>query len=84
MITAPKDITFRFKPPTELPTTKGYKLAIFEIFMGNDRMLEYGQTEWDGEIFGLPDEPAAGYTVSLFAWADTVDPEYEAPKIIRL
>lgn len=84
MIYKAKDICFRFMPPSVLPVTKGMKLAIFEIFT-NDKepILEYGFTEWDGE-FGLPDPPMEGYTIALYAWAETVDPKYERPRIVSL
>ncbi len=80
-----KDITFRFFPVTTLPTIIGMKLAIFEIFT-NDKepILEYGFTEWDGEVFGIPDPPMEGYTISLHAWAETVDPNYTPAKLISL
>jgi hypothetical protein len=85
MIEQAKEIKFRFLPPTTLPTVIGMKLAIFEIFT-NDKepILEYGFTEWDGTEFGIADPPMEGYTISLYAWAETVDPNYTAPKIITM
>lgn len=77
-----KRITFEFKDPNHfLPTYEGPKFALFEIFQGNQRMVEYGFTEWDGKIFGLPDLPAPGCSVSLLAWAELPDP-LEVPKLI--
>ena len=85
MIPQPKNISFNFMPPTMLPTTVGYKLAIFEIFTGDgDPILEYGMTEWDGSEFGIAEPPMEGYTISLYAWAETVDPKYVPSKIISL
>jgi hypothetical protein len=80
-----KRITFEFKDPQHfLPDTPGPKFALFEIFQGDHRLVEYGFTEWDGTIFGLPDLPAAGCTVSLLAWAELPDPEQKEAKILTV
>jgi hypothetical protein len=77
-----KHITFEFKSPQHfLPQHPGAKFALFEIFQGNNRIVEYGFTEWDGEVFGLPDIPQPGCSVSLMAWAEMPDP-FEVPKLI--
>lgn len=77
-----KRITFEFKDPQHFtPTHPGAKFALFEIFQGDQRMVEYGFTEWDGTVFGLPDLPSDGCTVSLLAWADMPDP-LEVPRLI--
>lgn len=77
-----KRITFHFQDPQHyLPEQPGVKLAIFQIFQGESFVYEYGFTEWDGEVFGLPESPAPGFLVVLTAWADTVDP-MEVPKLI--
>jgi len=59
------------------------KIEIFEITKDKDIILEYGFTEWDGE-FGIAEPPMIGTTVSLYAWAETIDPKYEPSKIITL
>lgn len=80
-----KNITFEFKDPANyIPQFVGAKFALFEIFQGNNRMVEYGFTEWDGEVFGLPELPQEGCSVSLIAWAEMPDPELNAPKIITM
>lgn len=77
-----KNITFQFRDPQHyLPEHPGPKFALFEIFQGEQRLIEYGFTEWDGTVFGLPEIPQPGCTVSLLAWADLPDP-MEVPKMI--
>lgn len=77
------EIIFTFNSPQTLPTDIGPKMAIFEIYQGDQVMHDYGFTEWDGKVFGLPELPAEGCTVTLYAWAELPDPtKTNQPRII--